>query len=462
MAVSVQNISTLERRLTSHVSNQEITTECEKQLKELQTKVNLKGFRPGKVPPRVVQEKFGQDVRQRVMLDLIQKDLTQALEEVKLDPVSQPTLDLKETSADKPEVTYEVSFEVAPEIDLTALKKIEIEQPTCTVTDADINKVLEELRKQHATWKEVKRAGKEGDQITLDFKGTIDGEAFSGGEAEDFEFVLGAKSMLADFEAGVANTKAGDEKTVTVDFPAEYGAKELAGKKAEFAIKIKKVEEPILPELNAELAEKLGVKEGGIDALRQQVKERLETEVDNVTQTQTFEHLHDALVKTFDIELPKSMLAEHARHIQHELEEQLKKYGADRKLLEHDTLQSSVDERAKRQVKLILVTQAFIKAENISLDEDRVRQKLEKLAAGYEEPSHVIKWYHSQENLMNNLKNQTLEEQIYTEMLTKVKTKDKAYSYEDLLNPKQEEKKKKKGKSTGGDKAKDDATDPSS
>lgn len=434
--------SGLERRITIEIPANEIQGEVNRRLKELAPKIKIDGFRPGKVPENIIKAQYGKGVLHEVVEKLTQQLLFKAISENKLEPIDMPDVEFTSEIQEGKPVTYVATFEVSPEIQFHNLATISIEKPVVTISEKEIDDMLEKLRKQYANFEKVDRAAKTGDQVTLDFVGSIGGEKFAGGEAKGFKLEIGSKRMIPGFEEGLVGVKTGDEKDLNVIFPEHYHAKDLAGKAAVFECTIHAVEEPKLPVLDDAFAEKLGVKEGGLQTLRNQVKERLQAEAEKNIQNKLRESLFEKLVETFQIELPKRLLAKEIHKLIHQVQ------GHDHVDHDHHHHDHSHDEnlpmdeiekQAKKQVALQLLFSAYIKQNQIKLDEERVRKEIMKFAENYQNPEEIARWYLSQERLMNEMKSRVFEEQVLEDLLSKVTVHEKPQSYNEAMSEGEEQ-----------------------
>lgn len=436
MTAPVEITSGLERRISIEIPANDIDTEVNRRIDELMPKAKIDGFRPGKVPKNVVKTQFGKGILQEVVEKLTQQLLFKAIADNKLEPIDLPEVEFTSEIEEGKAVTYVATFEIGPDIQFTNLASITIDKPVVTVSEKEIDDMLEKLRKQYAEWHKVDRVAKEGDQVTIDFVGSIDGEKFAGGEANNFKIEIGAKRMIPGFEEGLIGLKAGDEKDLNVHFPENYHAKDLAGKAAVFASKVHEVEEPKLPELNDAFAEKLGEKEGGITALRARVKERLQNELEKTIKMKLRENLFERLIETFQIELPKRLLQKEIHKMIHQVQGH-EHVDHDHHHHDHshdDNLpMDEIEKQAKKQIALQLLFSAYIKQNDIKLDDERVRQEILKFSQNYENPEEIARWYLSQERLLNEMKSRVFEEQVLDDLLSKVTVNEKSQSYDETM-----------------------------
>ncbi|SRR5690554_159460 len=432
MQVSVETTQGLERRATIVVPAGVIDNEVKRLLKDEYRNRRINGFRKGKVPPNVLQKLFGKEARARAASNLMQSKYFEAMMQEKLNPVGMPAIEPKVNEEGK-DFEFVATFEVYPEVTVTALDKIKVEQPEVAVTDKDVDNMLETLRKQHSTWKEVKRKSKKGERITIDFTGSIDGEEFDGGKATDFALELGEGRMIPGFEDQIIGMKAGEEKTITVTFPEDYHAENLKGKEAQFAIVAKKVEERVLPELNDEFVALFGIKEGGVDALKTEVRKNMERELKNAVQSKIKEQVLKGLVETNDVELPKAMIDQEIDTLRRQA---MQRFGGNQG--QFPQLPAELfEEQAKERVKVGLLLGEVIRANELTVDEKKVDEIIETTASAYEDPAEVIAYYKGDDNMMQQIRNVALEEQAIEFILAQASVKVKKTSFDELMNPKQ-------------------------
>lgn len=432
MQVSVETTQGLERRATIVVPAGVIDNEVKRLLKDEYRNRRINGFRKGKVPPNVLQKLFGKEARARAASNLMQSKYFEAMMQEKLNPVGMPAIEPKVNEEGK-DFEFVATFEVYPEVTVTALDKIKVEQPEVAVTDKDVDNMLETLRKQHSTWKEVKRKSKKGERITIDFTGSIDGEEFDGGKATDFALELGEGRMIPGFEDQIIGMKAGEEKTITVTFPEDYHAENLKSKEAQFAIVAKKVEERVLPELNDEFVALFGIKEGGVDALKTEVRKNMERELKNAVQSKIKEQVLKGLVETNDVELPKAMIDQEIDTLRRQA---MQRFGGNQG--QFPQLPAELfEEQAKERVKVGLLLGEVIRANELTVDEKKVDEIIETTASAYEDPAEVIAYYKGDDNMMQQIRNVALEKQAIEFILAQASVKVKKTSFDELMNPKQ-------------------------
>jgi trigger factor len=428
MQVSVESPTKLKRRLTITVPVERYKTAYEKRLAQLAKTAKVKGFRPGNVPISHIKQMYGDSVRQETLTEVIQSTLYEALNQENLKPAGAPDIEPKNIMEDQP-LEYIASFDIFPEIGTVAFDSKGITKLTSKITDQDINNVIDRLRDQHITWKEVERAAKNKDQVVIDFRGSIDGKVFPGGEAHDYPVMLGSNTMIPGFEEGLAGAKAKDEKIIKVTFPDNYFAKEVAGKVAEFTVQVHKVSEPEYPEINEDLVKKFGVPTGSVDELRAEIKKNLERELDRMTKIKLKSTVFDLLIEQNPIEVPEVLIAKEAQRLHAEMHP----HHGDQPHNHSDEEMAEFNEGAKRNVLLGLIVSEFVKQKDLRPDSARVQAHITKLATAYENPAEVIKWYTSDKRRLAEIEMMILEEQVIEKLLENVAVTEKEVSYGDFL-----------------------------
>jgi len=432
MQVSIETTSGLERRLTISLPASQIDTEVDTRLKQSASKIRLDGFRPGKIPLKVMKQRFGGEIRQEVIQDQINKSFSEAIVQEKLEPAGMPTIEPKNLEEGK-DVEFVAIFEVFPEVEAKEYDGIELTQPVVDITDADIDTMIESLQKQMATWKEVKKKSKKGNQVNIDFKGTKDGEAFEGGSAEGSDLVLGSGSMIPGFEDGIIGMKAGEEKTISVTFPEDYQSEELKGADAEFEIKVNTVSEQELPELNDEFFEKYGVKEGGIEAFKEDVKKNMQREADKAVKENVKNQIMDALLEQHqDMTLPAALIKQEISNLKQMSMQQFGGVSPEmdiNSLLPDDLFQ----EQAERRVRIGLVLKNYIQEKGITADPTKVREFIEAEASTYESPEEVINYYYSNQNHLVEVENVVIEASVVDLIKDAAKVTEDKQSYSEFL-----------------------------
>lgn len=428
MQVSVETTAGLERRMTVQVPEDRISSEVDNRLRQLARTTSIKGFRPGKVPFKVVQQRYAEQVRQEVLGDVIQSSYFEAVKEQNLQPAGYPQFEPKALEPGKG-IEYVATFEVMPEIELASLVGATIEKPTAAVNDADVDKMLETLRKQNAGWQTAERGAQDGDRITIDFRGTIDGADFQGNKGENVPVTLGGKRMIAGFEEGLVGAKAGETRTLDLQFPENYGHKEVAGKPVQFSVTVGKVEEPLLPELNDEFATKFGI-EGGVDALRQEVRTNMERELDQRLKNAVKQHVMDKLLETNDITVPQALVMQEAQSLAQQMRQNMQ-LPADKS---GSVTPAMFEDQAKKRVSLGLILAEVVRRHNLKVDADTLRRTVEQLAAGYERPEEVVKWYYADKSRLGEIESVALEEQVVEWALGQAQVVEKPQSFDEVTN----------------------------
>ncbi|MEC8324915.1 MAG: trigger factor [Pseudomonadota bacterium] len=430
MQVSVETTQGLERRITITVPAENIDTEVKKRLQQLSKTQRIDGFRPGKVPVSIINKRYGAAVRQEVAGDLMQRQYIDAVIAEKLNPAGAPSFEPKTLEAGK-DLEFSATFEVYPEVEIKDLEKISVEKPVAEVTDADLENMLVTLRKQHATWVETEEAAAAESRVTIDFVGTIDGEEFEGGKAENFPLELGQGRMIPGFEDGIVGKKAGEEVVVDVTFPEEYHAENLKGKPAQFTITVNKVEVQELPELTDEFAVTFGVAEGGLDALKEEVKKNMSRELDQAVKAQVKDQVIKGLLETNEIEAPKALIGQEIDVLR---QQAAQRFGGDAKNMP-ELPAELFQEQAATRVKTGLLLGEVIKSNEITADDAKVEELIATMASAYEDPTEVVEYYKSNEQLMQQMRNVALEEAAIDSVLAKATVSEVAKGFDDIMNP---------------------------
>lgn len=432
MQVSVETTQGLERRLTITVPAENVETEVKKRLQQLSKTQRIDGFRAGKVPVSVINKRFGLAVRQEVAGEVMQRNYIEAIVAEKINPAGAPTFAPKALEAGK-DLEFSATFEVYPEVEVQGLEKIAVEKPAVTVTDEDLANMLETLRKQHASWVDVDVAAGENDRVTVDFVGTIDGEEFEGGKAEDFPLELGQGRMIPGFEDNIAGKKAGEEVVANVTFPEDYHAENLKGKAAQFTITVKKVEAQELPELSEEFATKFGVTEGGVDALKEEVKKNMTRELDQAVKANVKDQAIKGLLEHNEIEVPKSLVDQEIDALR---QQAAQRFGGNAQNMP-ELPAELFHEQAVKRVKTGLLLGEVIKAHDIKVDDAKVEALIATVASAYEDPTEVVQYYKENDQLMQQMRNVAMEEQAVEAILAKANVSDVAKAFDDIMNPQQ-------------------------
>lgn len=431
MQVSLETTSGLERRLTIGVPAAQVDAEVENRLKQAARTVTIKGFRKGKVPMSVVQQRFGAGVRQEVVGDVISRSFYAAVQKENVRPAGQPSIQPTQLAAGK-DLEYVATFEVYPTVALSDLTQYEFTRPAAEVTDADVDNMIDVLRKHQSTWKVVDRAAADGDQVNINFTGTKGGVEFAGGKAENQNLVLGSQSMIPGFEDGIVGLKTGEEKTITVKFPDDYQAEELKGAEAQFTIKVNSVSEAQLPELNKEFFVKFGVEKGGEKQFRKEVKSNMDRELNNALKAKIKSQVMDALLSNHTTEVPKALVANEIHVLRNQM---LQRFGGQAQNFDVNTLlpDTMFQEEALRRVTLGLIVGEIVKSAKLKPDTKRVKAMIEDIASTYQEPKEVVEYYNSNQELLAGVESAVLEDQVVDHILSGAKVTEQASSYEEII-----------------------------
>lgn len=434
MQISVSKQGKLGRKMTVEVPESRIEEQQQQKFKKLAKTVKMDGFRKGKVPMKVIIERYGQQVRQEILGDLIQSSLIEALTKEKLNPAGMPSIVDTKFEEGSP-LTYVAEFEIYPKIDVKPFDKLKIEKLTAEIQDEDVAETLENIRGQYKEWNEAKRAAKDNDQVDINFVGSIDSEEFDGGKADNFKLELGTKKMIPGFEEGIVGMSAGEEKTIDVTFPENYGQESLAGKTAQFKIFVNKVEEPSLPEVNDAFVEKLGIKEGGVDKLKQEIRKNMQRELDNALKNDIKNKVMDVLVESNKVEIPRALIDNEIANMQKQAEQMYGKHMALDGVM--DKSNDVFEKEANRRVSLGLIVSEIIKKNNIQTDSAKVRETIEDIAEAYEKPQEVVAMYYNDKQRLANMESIVLEDMVVEKILESAKVTEKQTSFSDIVKPHQ-------------------------
>ena len=433
MAVTVETLEKLERKITLTLPTSVIQNEVNTRLKRLARQVKVDGFRPGKVPMNIVAQRYGYSVHYEVMNDKVGEAFNVAANEAQLRVAGQPRISEKE-QASETEMSFDAIFEVYPEVKLKDLAQVEVERVTSEVTEAAIDKTVDILRKQRRSFaqRSLESAATEGDRVTVDFLGKIDGEPFDGGRAEDFQFIIGEGQMLKEFEDAALGMKSGESKTFPLTFPADYQGREVAGKTADFMVTLKKLEAAHLPELTEELCKSLGVADATVTGLRTDIRNNLEREVKFRLLGRNKQAALDALVAQAELDLPQSIVQSELDRMTEGAREELKQRGikdADKAPIPEDVFRP----QAERRVRMGLVVSEVVRMHNLQATPDQIKAHVEDLAASYEKPSEVARWYYSDNRRMAEVEAIVIENNVTNYVMSLVKVKDKNISFDELM-----------------------------
>ena len=433
MTVTVETLEKLERKITLTLPVTAIQTEVDARLKKLARTVKMDGFRPGKVPMNVVAQRYGYSVQYEVLNDKVGEAFAQAANEAKVRVAGQPRISEKE-GAPEGELTFDAIFEVYPDVKLADLSSIELEKVSAEVSNEAIDKTIDILRKQRRTFAQrgLADAAVDGDRVTIDFEGKIDGEPFAGGKAEDFQFLVGEGQMLKEFEDAVRGMKSGESKTFPLAFPEDYHGKDVAGKTADFLVTVKKVEAAHLPEVNDALAKSLGVAEATVEGLRADIRKNLEREVKFRLLARNKSAAMEALVAKAELDLPQSIVQSEVDRLKEGARADLKQRGikdADKAPIPDDIFRPQAEQR----VRMGLVVAEVVRANDLHAKPEQIRAHIEELAASYERPEDVTRWYYGDNQRLAEVEAVVIESNVAEFVLSKAKVTDKAISFEELM-----------------------------
>jgi len=433
MAVTVETLEKLERRITLSVAAQDIGKEVDTRLRKLSRTVKADGFRPGKVPMSVVAQRYGYSVHYEVMNDKVGQVFSEAVNEAKLRVAGAPRITEKEGAAEG-QVAFDATFEVYPDIKVGDLSAAEVERVSTEVTDAAIDKTIDILRKQRRTF--AQRPAVEpavvGDRVTIDFEGKIDGVPFDGGKAEAFQFLIGEGQMLEQFDAAVRGMKSGESKTFPLQFPADYQGQDVAGKEADFLVTLKKIESQNLPEVNEAFAKSLGIGDATVEGLRSDVRKNLEREVKFRVLARNKANVMDALVKASELDVPKALVSGEVERMTEAARADLKKRGV--KDAETAPIPAEIFQpQAEKRVRLGLVVGELVRSNNLQAKPDQLQAHIEEMAQSYEKPSEVVRWYLGDRNRLAEVEAVVVENNVAAFVLSKAKVNDKVLPFDELM-----------------------------
>lgn len=434
MQVSIETTSGLERRLTVGVPATRVDQEVDVRLQKAAKNVRIPGFRPGKVPMKVMRQRFGAGVRQEVLGEVMSQSFQEAVVQEQLRPAGQPSIEPRNLEAGK-DLEYVATFEVFPDVETVEMSGFEVERPQAEVSDEDIDNIIEVFRKQRGSWEVVERAAQEGDKVVIDYNGTRDGEPFDGGSAEGSDLELGSGRMIPGFEDGIVGMTAGEEKTLALTFPEDYHSEELKGAAVEFKVKLNSVTELQLAPLDEELFQSYGVEAGGEEQFRKEVGENMARELKNAVTAKVKQQVMDAVIEHHDaLEVPRSLIAQETDALRQQMMQQFGgAAGApdlDLKSLLPDDMFA---DNATRRVKLGLLLSEMISKFELTADADKVRETIEEMASTYEEPEEVINWYYSNQEQLASIESRVLEDQVVEKLLENANIVDKPCSYQDAI-----------------------------
>ncbi|MBI4756269.1 MAG: trigger factor [Betaproteobacteria bacterium] len=425
-----ENLGPLERRIEMTVPMAEVDKDVDERLKKLARTVRMAGFRPGKVPLKVVAQQYGPQMRSEALGEALSRAFGAAVSEQKLRVAGQPRIEAQSTG-DESSMAFSAVFEVYPEIVLGDVSDREVERPQLVVGDAEVDRTIEVLRKQRTVFEIAHRPAQESDRVTIDFTGRRDGEIFEGGQASDYPVMLGSGAMLPQFESQLAGLAAGESRTFDMTFPEDYHAPHLAGQQVQFEVSVKKVEAPRLPEVDGDFARSLGVGDGDITRMREEVKANLEREVRKRIQARLKEQVMEALLATHPLEVPKTLVDEEAGQLAENARADLARRGIDVKQVPVDG--SWFADQALRRVKLGLIVAEIVKQNHLEAKPEQVRALIDEFAQSYEDPKDVVRWYYEQPQRLADLQGMVLENNVVEWFLANARPVDKPVAFEELM-----------------------------
>lgn len=432
MSVTVETLENLERKVIVSLAWADINAETDKRLKQTQRRVKIDGFRPGKAPLKMVASMYGSSVQNDVLNDLLPRAFYDIVTEQNIRIAGFPRFDSVEEQNDQDSLKVAAIFEVFPEITVGDLSAQEVTKVTANVGDAEVDQTVEILRKQRTRFNHVEREAQNSDRVIIDFEGKIDGEAFTGGASKNYAFVLGSGQMLPEFEAGVAGMKAGESKDVEVNFPEDYHGKDVAGKTAIFAITLINVSEATLPEVDADFAKALGIEDGDVAKMREEVKKNVGREVERRVADQTKESVMDALLKSTEIQVPKALVNEEAARLASEMKQNFANQGmADAANL--DLPLDMFKEQAERRVSLGLILAKLVEENKLEPTEEQIKTVIANFADSYEDPQEVIDWYYADAQRLQGPTSLAVEANVVDFVLGKAKVTEKALSFDEVM-----------------------------
>ena len=432
MQVTVEATQGLERRVKVQVPEDRIQGEISKRLTNIAQNARLPGFRPGKAPMKVIAQRYGKQVREEVVGEIVQSSFQDAIVQESLRPVGTPTIDPLEWESGSG-VAYTAVFDVYPEVSLPPIDSLKIARPEAKVGDGDVDRMLERLRNQRRRWESVQRAATPGDRVVVDFQGTCDGEARDDLKTDGYAVELGAGQLFKQLEDSLLGTEAGQELSLDLHFPSDFGAGELAGKPVHFQVKVNTIEEPVLPEIDDEFATGFGVKEGGIEKLKSEVRDNMQRELEEGIRSTTKQRVMEALLAGRNLDLPESLIE---REVQRSLEQrrlELSHSGIDASEIELDP--EDFKQGAGRRVSLGLLIGELIKENGIKADPNEVRARIDSIASTYEDASEVVRWYYSEPARLSEVESTVLEDTVVAWILDRATVVPEATSFDELLNP---------------------------
>jgi trigger factor len=431
MKFSFKSKAEVNQSLNIVVPNTDIEEQVSTKLKAAQKDSKLKGFRKGKAPMDVVSSMFGPEIRQEVIWDLASKTFSKLAQEKDLKIVSRPNL-IPETLDEGKDAKFKATFEVYPEVSLAKISKISFTNFLCDITDEDLDKTINNLQKRMSQWEPVDEVSKDGDQIKINFIGRIDGEEFEGGTAEDFSVEIGSKSMIKGFEEGLIGLKKGDKKILELNFPEDYGKKELASKPVSFDTEVNEVLTPKLPELNEEFFKSTGIEAADVESYKKEVRTKLEEDLENILKGKVKQSLFDALIEVNEFEVPSAMIDSEISNMK---QDTARRMGMDPKEIKEDLFPNETfSDEATKRVKVGILLNKIIEDKELKPDADKVKEIIEERAKNYKDPQQVINYFYSDDEQLRNIESISLEELVVEALLSEAKSTEENISYEDCVS----------------------------
>ncbi len=432
MQVTVEDTSALERRMRVRIPEERVKGEVVKRLNSLANQVRVPGFRPGKAPLKVLEKRYGEQVRSEVVGEMVQSSFYEAISQKQLRPAGAPTIDPLEAEPGNG-IDYTAIFDVYPDLKTPPVESLKISRPVAEVGEGDVDKMLEILRRQRRTWQSVERAATPADRVVIDFQGSMDGQPLEKAKGQEVPVELDSSRMIEGFEEGLVGMQAGEEKTLELAFPEAHPDESVAGKPVSFAVKVHRVEEPLLPPLDDGLAESFGVKEGGLAKLREEVTANMTRELNEALGAMTKRRVMESLLQGQEITLPDSLVGEEIQRAMRQRKVELSHSGIDPETAGLEP--AMFEEQARTRVALGLLLGEIIRSNEIKPDPDRVRARIESIASTYEDPNQVINWYYGDRSRLSDIETTVLEDQVVEWILERAQVSDEVSSFDEVLNP---------------------------
>lgn len=429
---SVETLGALERRLNASIPQQQILGEVAVRIKRMGRTAKVPGFRPGKVPFKILEQQFGTQAHQEVLGDELHRSFAEAAKANNLKVAGYPNFEIKTTDFNAPQIEYTATFEVYPEVVIGDVAAQSLERVTFALNDADIDSTIETLRKQRAVFEPASRAAKDEDQVRIDFSGKLDGVVFDGGEAKNFALVLGVGRMLPDFEKAIVGMKAGETKSFDMTFPEDYHGKDVAGKKVTFTILMHSVEAPRLPELDAEFVKGLGVTDGDVVKLKEEIRSNLKSEAERRIKVRNKDNVMDVLLNVVQLEAPKALIESESQRVMEQTMQDMQSRGVN--IPKGMQLPATMfAERATKRVKLGLILEALVKQNNLEATPEQVKALISEHAQSYQNPEEIVRWYAADASRLRDVENLALEDNVVSWLMSRAKVTDKAVQFNELM-----------------------------